>query len=311
MPSTLSILPLVKAQAAAEGATTYSKPVRCKGPGAVTSLRSHMRAKLRIDRAGVVGTVAVMGAELPNPGISGWPSSNVLEAPSLTRPTASAVTGHYDGESIALSAAAAVVTCTRLTHAAWSAGNIWVRVRKMGQVAKTGTVAATAGDTTLAGTNTLFTKELEPGMYVADGNTSAANVYVVKSIESDTSATLMQPVAETLSGATLYGEDVQWLTYNASAAAASTDDDFKVSSSSGYLQVTIGCARYTSDKLPIGTVVDIFKGTPREVIAAGAHLHENTVITPLDLMWVVGVGGGSGEGAQSATDVTLESLAIV
>lgn len=294
--------PVVLQQATAEAGTGYSKPMSLRQKNVPANLKGDRLARCRIDRAAAIGTVALMGADLTTVEVGG--GYRVQGVAGVTRPTASNITGHYDGERIQISTALAVIPCTRLTHAAWSAQNIIVRVHKTGLVSKAGTLSGTAGDHTLTGSSTQFLKELEPGFEIV----ISGYKYHVAQILSATSCVVLEPLQTSPSGTSYTGEEVQWLTYNGSAAAGSTDDDFKVSSSSGTLEITCGCNRYTSDKFPAGTIIDIFKGTPRKIVDAATTLHRDMTVQLADVVWAVGTGGATGAGAQSATDVNLLPL---
>ena len=294
--------PVVLQQATAEAGTAYTKPMSLRQANAPANLKGDRLARCVINRSAIIGTVALMGADLTAVEVGGgYPTQG---STSITRPTASNLTGHYDGERVVLSTALAVVPCARLTHAAYSAQNIIVRVHKKGFVSKAGTLSGTAGDHTLTGSSTQFLKELEAGFEIL----ISGYRYHVAQIISATSMVLVEPLATSPSGTSYTGEEVQWLTYNASAAAGSTDDDWKVSSSSGLLELTFGCNRYTSDKFPAGTVIDIFKGTPKKLVDAATTMHRDLQIQACDVVWAVGTGGATSAGAQSATDVWLHPM---
>jgi len=106
------------------------------------------------------------------------------------------------------------------------------------------------------------------------------------------------------------GQDIQLMTYDAATAANTHDDKFKVDDAAGLATITLGCNRYAGNVMPVGTIIDVYKCVPREVVADGVHAHEAVTAALHNIMWVAVAGSAtttSGvKGIATPTDVTLE-----
>lgn len=257
------------------------------------------------------GTCSVWGIDLVNPEVDGYgPAVRTSTTPSRTRSYGATSYGSTDVERFCLATAAATVNTTRLAYAAFSNYNWMVLVHKVGLVTKNGTLAGTQGTTTLTGTNTKFLAEVYPGMQIVIGGAGLDTTYIISAVTSDTACTVLEPLAQTSTTDAFTGPDIVLMKYDASTAANSYDDTFKVADNSGLCTVTLGCNRYSGDVMPVGTVIDVYKCVPREVVANGIHASEHLTAALHDIMWV-GVAGHTtttqgAAGVATPTDVVLE-----
>ncbi|MCJ7423069.1 hypothetical protein MUP01_02220 [Candidatus Bathyarchaeota archaeon] len=257
------------------------------------------------------GTCSVWGVDLVNPEVDGYgPAVRTSTTPSRTRSYAATNYGCSDVERFCLATAAATVTTTRLTYTAFSNYNWMIIVHKVGAVTKSGTLAGTQGKVVLFGANTKFLSELYPGMKITIGGAGLDEVYTVQDITSDVDCTLCEPLKQTSVTDAFTGRDIQLMTYDSTTAANTHDDKFKVATAAGLTTVTLGCNRYSGDVMPVGTVIDVYKCVPREVVADGVHAHEAVTAALHNIMWV-GVAGSATtnagvKGIATPTDVTIE-----
>ena len=316
-----SILPLCSKLSCAVNAAALSTPRFV--PVGLGHSAGKRKGRLIIDRietggadwdageSAIGGTCSVWGVDLVNPEVDGYgPAVRTTLTPSRTRSYASTNYGSSDVERFCLTTAAATVTTSRLTYTAFSNYNWMIIVHKTGSVTKSGTLAGTQGKVVLTGTNTKFLSEVYPGMRITIGGVGLNEVYTVQDVTSDTACTICEPLKYTSVTDAYTAQDIQLMTYDSTTAAGTHDDKFKVADSGGFCLVTLGCNRYAGDVMPVGTIIDVYKCVPREVVADGVHAHEAVTAALHNIMWVAVAGSAtttSGvKGIATPTDVRLE-----
>lgn len=162
-----------------------------------------------------------------------------------------------------------------------------------GKSGLTGTVAVTSGSAAVTGTSTVFTEQVAAGEDIV----IAGNLYTILEVTSDTALVLTTGALATNAVARAFGESNQFLTYD------STPDngwDFSVSSGvGGKALITLGAAPLA------GSEFDIFKVTPQEVLADGAHPFDRVQVLGQDVYWLVGTHAATIDDL-SAVTVQLE-----
>lgn len=150
-----------------------------------------------------------------------------------------------------------------------------------GRSGLTGTVAVTAGSSAVAGTSTVFTEEVQAGQKIV----IAGNEYEIAEVNSATALVLTTGALATNAVARAFGESDQWLTYDASP---DNGWDFGVTSGVGAKAIiTLGAAPLA------GSIYEVYKVTPVEVLADGVHVYEKVQTLGYDLYWGVATGDGT------------------
>jgi hypothetical protein len=260
MAAPLAILALAEALTTAS-ATGTPRP-------AYKNSRLLAALKLIIERAGNTGGGTIYGASLNGP--SGYAN-------------AAGDYGIFQGDGSTLT-----FDLATLVYAALANNNLLVRVSKSG---RTGTAAVTAASTTVTGTSTAFTTELNVGDEIQiNGETRT-----VIAIASTTVLTVDKAFVNTASGASIYLID----------GFLVPTTDFTVSNPSGSAtRITIGAAA----KVPSGCKIEVSKVTPVALFSfATATLTFKQVEVPAggyDALWYVSDATAS----PSSTNVYVEAL---
>jgi hypothetical protein len=156
-----------------------------------------------------------------------------------------------------------------------------------------GTVAVTSGSPAVAGTNTVFTEQVHAGEDIV----IAGNRYTILEVTSDTALILTSSALATNAVARAFGESMQFLTQD------STPDngwDFGVTSGVGAKAlITLGAAPLA------GSIFEVYKVTPVEVLADGSHPFDRIQVLGQDVYWMVGTHDGVSADI-SATAVNIE-----
>jgi hypothetical protein len=145
----------------------------------------------------------------------------------------------------------------------------------------TGTVAVTAGSSAVTGTSTVFTEEVQAGQDII----IAGNAYKVQEVNSNTALVLSIGALATNAVARAFVESDQFLTYDATPDNAW---DFGVSSGVGAMAIiTLGAAPLA------GSIYEVYKVTPAEVLADGVHVYDKIQTLGYDIYWGVATGDGT------------------
>ena len=310
MLTQLPILPLATQYSTAALTNVYLKPMEIRRRPGTDRTAGKRYGVARVNRLVGTGNGYVAMYDVPEFGYNG-PPHRLPTAPakggSATEGTAWASDATHWCNTTQLATAAATFQ-TDIPYAAFSAYNWLVRIDRAGEVTKTGTVLATvAGLNWLTGNGTEFLKELEIGDTVAVGTGSPSSPIerrIVTSVINDTAAMVDMPFTVDHGGEAISGADTRLLSYNGSASAAGSRDDFKVTDVGGFALITFGCSNKSGNKLPVGTVVQVVRSTPRAVsIYPGVH---NVVLGEVA---VVNLVGSATTGATTDTiDVTIEPV---
>ena len=295
MPLNATALTIATIAGAAAGAVAASStPVRVDERG-IGSERfgGGKRALLTVDRpdgvaaTGIVGTIAVWGADLPA-GL-GSITGNVLgnAFASSTAPSSALLAG--DGATLQFQ--------TDIAFAAVSNNN-WIVETNSFKL--TGTVAVAAGVVTGTGTN--FDPEIEVGDQLMLGG----KLCVVTARTSDTAA-VVSPAITVSAGAVGYSlaQNKFVKTY---AAVPSGPQQFAVTDVGGFARIDFAVAPPSAgaSASTAGANVSniaVYKVTPVEVLAAGVHRSVRTGVRSRTVLWVANTAPGA---AVTAARVGLE-----
>lgn len=244
--------------------------------------------------ADTLGTLAVYGANLPNP-LSQVPLGNAFA--SSVAPTSQVFAG--DGSTLTFQ--------TTIAYAAFSNYNWIVETASRKLV---GTFTVTAG--VIAGSSTTLNTA---GVAVLPGDALmiGGQLCVVDTVTSDTVASVLPAITVT-AGAVGYqlSQRDRIKTYNASPTLST---EYSVTNVGGYALITFAVAPPT-EKInsvainggfgPQGPGIAVYLVTPVQILADGAHADERVGVTGRTAMWTV-YDGDAGDDMDAAR-VTVEAV---
>jgi hypothetical protein len=282
--------------------------------------RAGKRCQLDIIRAdtggaAVVGTIAVNGADLPNPD-SGKPLGNAFataQAEQVKSFTAVQATAAYTPTGLVVPAAvgsgvakegvfvetdAFILTATALTSAVVTAGGVFT-------VTGGDLTGATAAATHLS----RALPEVEPGDVVAITGTvnGVAGVTVTGIVTPTTTVTATafswdQTVAVTAGYVVNLSQSKRFKLPVTLATVAGPRTVGLTSVTAGDAIVCTFAAPIAGAYVPAGARINVYAVTPTEILAAGAHMVEKVAVRSRTMMWIIY------SGIQTAANRTLVTL---
>lgn len=240
--------------------------------------------------AATLGTVALWGADLPNP-MNARPLGNAFA--TAQTPNVNAFAG--DGSTLTFQ--------TDIPYAAWANNNFVVETMSF---KLTGTFTVTAGGA-ITGSSTNFIPEIDVGDKVIIGG----RVFEIATVTSDTAATVTAATAGTAVTAGAVGYSIEQSKFIKTYASSETGpQQYDVSDVGGFALITFAVAPPAPGPSPAiagaqNSNVFIYKVTPVEILADGAHVNERVGIRSRTLLWLV-YDGDSGDDLDSIT-ATIEA----
>ena len=310
MLAQLPVLPLVNGfSAAALAAAVTLKPIETRRRPGTDRTAGKRPSLLRIQRSSLVGTVAVYAIDCPEIDYNGGPTSTLTPAAggTATGGTSWSSTADHWANKTQLAAAAATFQ-TDIPYTAFSAYNWLVRIDREDMVSKSGTVTIVTGSPAVTGSSSAFRKEIVVGANITIGTETKTVVAVL----SDTVLLCDTPFTQTgASGLSYTALDTRALQYNASASAAGSRDDYKVTDVGGYALITFGCSNKGTNVLPINTIISVVRTTPRLLVSAAEGVDPGFLnIMAGEFAFVVVTGSTTTGAATTITNVSLEHTAF-
>lgn len=306
MLTQLPVLPLLTDYSVtALAAALAHKPVEVRRRPGTERTAGRRQGVARISKMAFTSAVDIYALDVPELGFNGLPATN--RVPNVGGATSggswAADATHWENNTQL--AAAAATFQTDIPYAAFDKYNWLVVLDRDNLVSKTcaTSIANSDGSVLVRGTGTVFRKELEVGAKIVIG----AYTRTVTAVFSDTRLLIDAPTGS-VSESAYTATDTRVLTYNGSASAVGTRDDFKVSDVGGFALITFGCLNQSGNKLPAGTRIRIIRTTPRAVVMTSVATNPppGINISVGDFMFAVTEGSPTTGATTDVVGITIE-----